>query len=121
MYFMLPAIAIALAVGYGVAVSYRTRRTYVVVLIWLAIIVLAALTGHWAMQASSWAFGSRAPALGLGAACAGLCRLFIPDFSFRHSALGIEHSALGISNDLIPFSPNPHPALRTSARLDRHP
>jgi hypothetical protein len=39
-YFMLPGIVIALAVAFGLVVSYRTRRTLVVVLIWLAILLL---------------------------------------------------------------------------------
>ena len=43
LYFMLPGIVIALVVVAGIVASHRTRRTYVVVLIWLAIILLAAL------------------------------------------------------------------------------
>ena len=46
LYFMLPGIVISLVVGCAVAVSYRTRRTYVVALLWLAIILLAALIGR---------------------------------------------------------------------------
>ena len=46
LYFMLPGIVIALAVAGGLVVSYRTRRTYVVALLWLAIILLAALIGR---------------------------------------------------------------------------
>jgi hypothetical protein len=43
LYFMLPGIVIALVAASALVVSYRTRRTYVVVMIWLAIILLAAL------------------------------------------------------------------------------
>ena len=46
LYFMLPGIVIALAVACGVAVSYRTRRTYLVALLWLAMILLAAVLGR---------------------------------------------------------------------------
>lgn len=45
LYFMLPRCIIALVTASALVVSYRTRRTYVVVLIWLAIIVLAVLFG----------------------------------------------------------------------------
>jgi len=45
LYFMLPGLIIALVVASGLVLSYRTQRTYVVLLIWLAIILLAALFG----------------------------------------------------------------------------
>ena len=44
LYSMLPGIVITLVAACGVAISYRTRRTYVVALLWLAVIVLATLT-----------------------------------------------------------------------------
>ena len=43
---MLPGIVIALAVTAGVVVSFRTRRTYVIVLVWLGIITLAVLAAQ---------------------------------------------------------------------------
>jgi hypothetical protein len=51
LYVMLPGIVIALTVAGGLAVSYRTRRTSVVVGIWLVIIIIAGLVGH---SASGW-------------------------------------------------------------------
>jgi hypothetical protein len=54
LYFMLPGLVIALAVGYGLAVSYRTKHRYVAVLIWLAIIVLAALLGRAFGKDGAW-------------------------------------------------------------------
>lgn len=40
MYFALPAIVVGLAVALGIVVSYRSRRTFIIVLIWLAILLL---------------------------------------------------------------------------------
>ena len=52
LYFMMPGIVIALVVASGLVLSYRTRRTYLVVLIWLAISLLAAFLGPLGLRAS---------------------------------------------------------------------
>ena len=45
-YFMLPGIAIALVVAFGLVISYRARRNSVPALVWIVIILLAALIGR---------------------------------------------------------------------------
>jgi hypothetical protein len=43
LYFMLPGMVIALVVAYAMVASYRSKRPYVVALIWLVIILAALL------------------------------------------------------------------------------
>jgi hypothetical protein len=45
LYFMLPGIVIAGVVSYAMAASYRSKRPYVVALIWLVILLAALLVG----------------------------------------------------------------------------
>jgi hypothetical protein len=49
---MLPGIAVALVVAGGLVVGYRSKRPAVVALVWLAIILFAALFGWWAKTQS---------------------------------------------------------------------
>jgi hypothetical protein len=47
LYVMLPGIVIAFVVALGIAISYRTERSYLVVLLWLGIILLAGTVQAW--------------------------------------------------------------------------
>ena len=46
LYFMLPGIAIAVVVPFGLVISYRARSNSVAALVWIVIILLAALIGR---------------------------------------------------------------------------
>lgn len=46
LYWMFPGLVIALVTGWAVAVSYRSRRTSLVLLLWLALVLSAVLVGR---------------------------------------------------------------------------
>lgn len=50
-YWVFPAIVIALMTGLAVAVSYRIRRTWLVLLLWLALVLITVLVGRLALGA----------------------------------------------------------------------
>jgi hypothetical protein len=50
LYYMLPGIAVGLAVAFGVVTSFRTQRKWLISLIWIGIASLAALISRWGCE-----------------------------------------------------------------------